>query len=60
RHRLDEFKAEVNRVERETGKSMHRVVNRLREDARADLAEVSSGAASYAEHMDHALRSRSR
>jgi ATP-dependent RNA helicase SUPV3L1/SUV3 len=58
RHRLDEFKAEVNRVERETGKSMHRVVNRLREDVRADLAEVGSDAATYAEHMDHALRSR--
>jgi ATP-dependent RNA helicase SUPV3L1/SUV3 len=58
RHRLDELKAEVNRVERETGKSMHRVVNRLREDVRADLAEVGSGAASYAEHMNHALRSR--
>ena len=58
RHRFHEFKAEVDRVERETGKSMRRVVNQLREDVRADLAEVGSGAASYAEHMDHALRSR--
>jgi ATP-dependent RNA helicase SUPV3L1/SUV3 len=58
RHRFNEFKSEVDRIERETGKSMHRVVNRLREDVRADLAEVGSGAASYAEHLDHALRSR--
>ncbi|HEY8381004.1 MAG TPA: helicase-related protein [Microvirga sp.] len=57
-HRFDELKAEVDRVEREMGKSMHRVINRLREHVRADLAEVGSGAASYAEHMDHALRSR--
>jgi ATP-dependent RNA helicase SUPV3L1/SUV3 len=58
RHRFDKFKAEVDRVERETGKSIHWVVNQLREDVRGDLAEVGSGAASYAEHMDHALRSR--
>ncbi|WP_262299915.1 helicase-related protein [Microvirga sesbaniae] len=57
-HRFDEFKAEIDGLERETGTSMHRMVNRLREDVRADLAEVGSGAASYAAHMDHALRSR--
>ncbi|MEA1834333.1 SUV3 C-terminal domain-containing protein [Methylobacterium durans] len=56
--RLEDLRTAVSEIAARTSRSLHKPVERLREQIRLDLREVGADASAYIAHLDRSLRSR--